>query len=63
LPAIRPGQQYDRVPVELADGFADRLLEYCDEAEVVLRDGQPPDLAFEAMQAARRRLYEVPHPD
>lgn len=28
-----------RVPVELADGFADRLLEYCDAARVVLLAG------------------------
>jgi hypothetical protein len=51
------------VPVELADGFADRLLDYCGQAHVVLRDGQPQALAFEGMQTARRRLYEVPHPD
>jgi hypothetical protein len=49
--------------IELADGFANRLLEYCSQATVVLRDGQPQALAFEAMRAARERLYEVPHPD
>ena len=57
------GWQYDRVAIELADGFVNRLLEYCDQATVVLRDGQPQALAFEAMRNARRRLYEVPHPD
>jgi hypothetical protein len=49
--------------VELADGFADRLLLYCDQAHVVLRGAQPSALAMDAMNAARDRLYEVPHPD
>jgi hypothetical protein len=59
----RAQRHHDQMPVELADGFAGRLLEYCDQARVVLRDAQPPALAVDAMKAARRRLYQVPHPD
>lgn len=49
--------------IELAAGFAGRLLANCDQARVVLRDAEPETLGVAAMQAARRRLYEVPHPD
>lgn len=49
--------------IELADGFAGRLLRFCDQAQVVLHDAQPEALAVPAMEAARDRLYEVPHPD
>jgi hypothetical protein len=56
-------RNYGGVGVELADGFADRLLEVCDQARVVLRDAEPESLGVAGMEAARSRLYEVPHPD
>ena len=62
-PRAGTGVHYGRVAIGVADGFAERLLAVCDQAQVVLRDGQPIELAVAGMQAARRRLYEVPHPD
>jgi hypothetical protein len=56
-------RDYGGMPIQLADGFAGRLLDFCDQAQVVLHDAEPRDLAIPAMQAARRKLYEVPHPD